>query len=406
LIEGISGLQSDALVVVDFGDGELAFARVMRSAGRHLGIAFEQQLVDDGNGGLCTSHRVSPYLLATIGLPSPADPEKSLEEYSNAIPLEELASTLGLTLAPRPAPRNNSPASGSVAAEEVVPTFRQLSTRYLEALQADEEGRISAKRNLRNHVLPRFGQLRLDQVSQADIVAWLTAKVEVEDHPPGTDSRLHFLLNQMWSLAVRLGLPGAEPNPLEGHTWISRRAEPDGALTIVEVEKLVEASRTSHNRQLKFIVLLLMLTGARQGELLKAKWEHVDVDQGVWRIPISDVGTVRELKLSRTTLGLLANLPRWTDCPYLVANPNTKKPYRSVSKSWDVAKTKAGLPYLELEDLRYCDVSTAFDEGQLNEIVRQLSAEHDVEPSSSSSSDDMAYAFSADPAPSPLDRAA
>jgi hypothetical protein len=28
------------------------------------GIEFEQSLVSDGNGGLCTRHRVSPYLIA------------------------------------------------------------------------------------------------------------------------------------------------------------------------------------------------------------------------------------------------------------------------------------------------------------------------------------------------------
>ena len=28
------------------------------------GVEFEQTMVSDGNGGLCTRHRVSPYLIA------------------------------------------------------------------------------------------------------------------------------------------------------------------------------------------------------------------------------------------------------------------------------------------------------------------------------------------------------
>jgi len=38
------------------------------------GLEFEQPLVDDGAGGLCTRHRVSPYVLAQAGMPLAALP--------------------------------------------------------------------------------------------------------------------------------------------------------------------------------------------------------------------------------------------------------------------------------------------------------------------------------------------
>jgi hypothetical protein len=41
------------------------------------GLEFEQQLVDDGAGGLCTRHRVSPYVLAQAGMPLQALPPGS-----------------------------------------------------------------------------------------------------------------------------------------------------------------------------------------------------------------------------------------------------------------------------------------------------------------------------------------
>ena len=34
-----------------------------------IGIEFESPLVNDGAGGLCTRHRVSPYALAAAGMP-------------------------------------------------------------------------------------------------------------------------------------------------------------------------------------------------------------------------------------------------------------------------------------------------------------------------------------------------
>lgn len=50
--------------VIDFGEGQLATATVRRSMKHQQGIEFEQTMVSDGNGGLCTRHRVSPYLIA------------------------------------------------------------------------------------------------------------------------------------------------------------------------------------------------------------------------------------------------------------------------------------------------------------------------------------------------------
>jgi len=72
LVEGLVDVPVGTPFVVDFGDGQLAVAVVRRSAGATQGLEFEQQLVDDGAGGLCTRHRVSPYILAQVAAPQPA----------------------------------------------------------------------------------------------------------------------------------------------------------------------------------------------------------------------------------------------------------------------------------------------------------------------------------------------
>ncbi|MGZ8342419.1 MAG: EAL domain-containing protein [Allosphingosinicella sp.] len=374
LIEGMSELPLGTLTVVDFGDGQLAFARVSRSKGRQHGIAFEQELVDDGDGGLCTSHRVSPYVLGTLGLPTPGDPDKDVGDGENSEPLAELAAKLGLTLAPHPrepampvGPQSSPGPTGSR-----VPTFREVSERYLESVRGDEESRESARRDLRNHILPRFGQLRLDQVTETDIVTWLAAKGEAEGLSPGTDSRLHSLLSRMWALAVELKLPGADSNPLEGSFRFDRRGQGEVLLTATDAEKLLEAARNGYNRQLRFILSLLMLTGARPGEILNAQWDQLDLSVGVWCLEAPGAEKIRELRLSVAALALLAELPRWEGCSYLVPNPATKRPYRSVTRSWEAARAEAGLAYLELDDLRYCDLGTAVWEERLLDIARDV----------------------------------
>ncbi|MGY6552032.1 MAG: putative bifunctional diguanylate cyclase/phosphodiesterase [Erythrobacter sp.] len=67
LIQGLVDVPKGTQFVVDLGGGQLAVATVNRSNGDTQGLEFEQPLVDDGAGGVCTRHRVSPYALAAAG---------------------------------------------------------------------------------------------------------------------------------------------------------------------------------------------------------------------------------------------------------------------------------------------------------------------------------------------------
>ncbi len=77
MVEGLVDVPLGTQFVVDFGEGQLAVATVRRAAGPMQGLEFEQHLVDDGAGGLCTRHRVSPYVLAQAGMPLAALPAGS-----------------------------------------------------------------------------------------------------------------------------------------------------------------------------------------------------------------------------------------------------------------------------------------------------------------------------------------
>ena len=63
-IEGIQDVPLGTQFVIDFGEGQLVTGTVRRSKQHQQGIEFETSMVSDGNGGLCTRHRVSPYLIA------------------------------------------------------------------------------------------------------------------------------------------------------------------------------------------------------------------------------------------------------------------------------------------------------------------------------------------------------
>jgi diguanylate cyclase (GGDEF)-like protein len=67
-IEGLLGVPVGTGLVLDLTAGQLVVCTVTRSQESMIGVEFETSLVNDGAGGLCTRHRVSPYALAAAGM--------------------------------------------------------------------------------------------------------------------------------------------------------------------------------------------------------------------------------------------------------------------------------------------------------------------------------------------------
>ncbi len=76
-VEGLVGVPDGTGLVLDMGSGQLAVGTVSRSQDSSIAIEFESPLVNDGAGGLCTRHRVSPYALAAAGMPLTSLPQGS-----------------------------------------------------------------------------------------------------------------------------------------------------------------------------------------------------------------------------------------------------------------------------------------------------------------------------------------
>ena len=73
-IEGLLQVPLGTQLVLDLGGGQLAVCTVRRSEESEQGVEFEVPLISDGADGLCTRHRVSPYMLASAGMPLAALP--------------------------------------------------------------------------------------------------------------------------------------------------------------------------------------------------------------------------------------------------------------------------------------------------------------------------------------------
>ncbi|WP_150294608.1 site-specific integrase [Sphingobium estronivorans] len=256
-------------------------------------------------------------------------------------------------------------------AKRLVPTVQELSVRYLDYVRNYKRSHANDERALRNHILPRFGRMRLDELEPEAIAAWFRKKVE-EGLSPASVNFLHVVLGYMFKLAAQWKIPGAEVNPLGTIPHFQANNARERYLTAAETERVKAAIEASPNRQLRFIVPLLLLTGARKRELLDAKWEHFDLEQRRWRIPHSKNGKARHVPLSQAALDVLAKVPRWEGCSFVVPNPQTKLPYKDVFYVWNKARIEAGVPDVRLHDLRHTFASNVISNGQSLYVVGQI----------------------------------
>lgn len=251
-----------------------------------------------------------------------------------------------------------------------IPTVAELSVRYLDYARTYKRSHDIDERYLRIHLLPRYGRRHLDELDQTEIMDWLASKV-AGGYAQATVNRWQVILSHMLRMSKKWGLWDG-PNPLEGVKQKECNNAIERYLSPAETARLKRAVDRSPNTQLKHIVALLLLTGCRKRELLDSQWSHFDLERKVWRIPTSKSGRARHVPLSEQALAVLNAVPRFPDCPWVLPNPRTRKPFTSVFHSWDRARREAHLPDFRMHDARHTHASQLVNSGQSLYIVSSV----------------------------------
>jgi integrase len=250
------------------------------------------------------------------------------------------------------------------AEKKAVPTYAELADQHLAFAKTYQKRPGNTDAVLRVHILPRWGKKRLDEITTPEVAKWL-AQLRETGLAPATVEKVRITFNRSFELALKWQTKGVQHNPVRGIPRPKFNNARDRFLTSDEAAALLKACEASINKQLKNIVGLLLLTGARKRELLDAEWQHISLDRRVWYIPASQskTGKARHVPLSQSALDLIATLPRYEKCPWLLPNPATKKPYTDIKHPWEKAREAAGLPGLHIHDLRHSAASFMINAG-------------------------------------------
>lgn len=253
-----------------------------------------------------------------------------------------------------------------------VPIFSYfIEKQYIPYVQSYKRSWRTDESILKNHLLPLFGNVYMDDISRLDIQKMHHDR-RAEGAAPGSANRLLIMMRYIFNLAIKWEVSGIKANPCKGLPLMKENNYKERYLSVDEAQRLYEAVCNVDNTMLKHIVPMLILTGARKREVLDSKWQDFDLDRQIWRISMSKSGRSRYVPLSDGALNVLKNMPRVPMCDWAFANPETSKPYTSVYRAWDKARVKAGLADVRMHDLRHSFASLLINSGRTLYEVQQI----------------------------------
>lgn len=229
-------------------------------------------------------------------------------------------------------------------------TFAELAEQYIEQHAKPEKSPTAAKedeRKLRVVLIPAWGDRPAEEITKLDVTKLRNRIKSKVSHI--TANRYMALLGKLFALAVEWKV--RPDNPARGI-----KPEPedprDRWLRPEEIRRMFESLAQEHDPIIRGALSFLLLTGARRGEALAARWEDVDVDGALWRIPKTKAGKVQTIPLSGHAMSVLQSLPRIEGCPWVFPGHKHGQHLVNLSKPWQRVRKRAGLEDVRIHDLR------------------------------------------------------
>jgi len=240
-------------------------------------------------------------------------------------------------------------------ADEYFPKLRPATARDYETV-------------IRKYIRPALGRHKVVSVSHRDIEA-LHRRVSADATYQA--NRTVALLSRMFNLSVRWGWRA--DNPARG---IERNQETKRHryLSADELARLTIALAQHPDRQAANVFRLLLLTGARRGEVLTFRWDDLDLTAGVWVKPgaTTKQKTIHRVPLSASARQLIAELHQDRGESNYVFPGRVGGHRVEIKAAWSAVCRAAQIKGLRIHDLRHSFASQLVSSGISLPIIGAL----------------------------------
>jgi integrase len=225
-----------------------------------------------------------------------------------------------------------------------------------------------------NHLSPKWGTSKLTEITEQDIRDF-QSRLLAAGYKPGSVNRLMALVKYIFSLAEKWEV--IDKSPARNVSKLADNERKERFLTKEETERLLEALKQCNSEVLPDLVEFLILTGARKSEATQARWKDIDLEKGMWTVPMSKSGKPRYIPLSKRALDILARR-KTNGSEYVFPSPVTDGPIKYMHHAWDRVRSLAGLPDVRIHDLRHNFASLLVNHGRSLYEVQKLLGHADI----------------------------
>jgi integrase len=255
--------------------------------------------------------------------------------------------------------------AGAKAARRAAKTFAQMVTHYLEDYAVTAALRpatvAQARQVLTAHALPVLGRMKVADIKPSDV-----RRV----HAAASGKAGRYVANRtlaytrkVLSLAVE---EGERPdNPAKGvKAFPEDRRE--RYMSDAEAVRFFKALDALEDQRAADALRLLLLTGARLREVLNARFDQFDLEEGVWTKPSAHTKQkkLHRLVLDGPALAIVRGLRKADPFgAFLFPGRNGSKPRVDLKHPWGEVRTAADLKAFPLHALRHSFASFALSTG-------------------------------------------
>ncbi|MBN2327013.1 MAG: site-specific integrase [Candidatus Omnitrophica bacterium] len=217
---------------------------------------------------------------------------------------------------------------------------------------------VDDRYRINKRILPRFSERIVESITTRDVEILFQ---EITKKAPTEANRVVALLKKMFNLAIRWNyVPEGWANPCK-FIDLNKENKRTRWVTPEEMNQFLK-SVMQEELQYRAALLLYILTGLRNKELMAKKWkdliiqpaENGGAEKGILYLGDTKNGQPIYLPLSSAALAVFREIPQINDSPWIF--PNLADPsshwLEYPRKSWYRVRQRAGMPDLRIHDLR------------------------------------------------------
>jgi integrase len=227
-------------------------------------------------------------------------------------------------------------------------TVEQYSETYLNdyATVRNKPKAWLRKKTSFNALNPVLGHLDLRNVCPAYLHNYVHKRMK-GGASAATINRDLTILKHMLTYAVECGVIAV--NPVERFRLLREERKERPRFTEKQIWSVINAVRPD----CRPIFIFIRETGCRREEALSLQHGQVQEDS---RLIVFNENTksrkYRYVPLTETAMQAVKTLPKLESCPYVFYNAKTQTRWKECRKAWENARKSAGLPEMQVKDLR------------------------------------------------------